>query len=325
MSLKPKVLVTRQLPAPVEKRLSADFDVVLNRDDRILSNADIIAGLDGFDGLLAAPTDKCHEDFISALPDSVKILATFSVGYDHIDIAAAEKARLVVTNTPDVLTDATADIAILLMLGAARGAYWGDQMVRQQTWGTWSPTHPLGIDVSSRRLGILGMGRIGQAVAKRARGFNMEIHYHNRSKLPDEFEQGAVFHNSLEKMLPNCDFLSINCGSTPQTRGSLDHGQLALLPDNAVVINTARGDIVNDDALISALMSGKVAAAGLDVFNNEPNIDPRYRTLDNVFLLPHLGSATPQTRIAMGMRAVDNLEQFFAGKTPRDQVKTTRV
>jgi len=320
MSALPKILVTRKLPGPVERRLSAEFDVVLNKDDRILTAKEIVAALKGFDGLLAAPTDKCDSQFVNALPDSVKILATFSVGYDHIDIAAAQKSGLVVTNTPDVLTDATADIAILLMLGAARGAYWGDRMVRQQSWGTWSPTHPLGLDVTGRRLGILGLGRIGQAVAKRAQGFDMEIHYHNRSRLPEAKELGATFYSSLEEMLPNCDFLSINCGSTPQTRGSLNHQTIALLPDGAIVINTARGDIINDDALITALKSGKIAAAGLDVFNNEPNIDTRYRTLDNVFLLPHLGSATPQTRIAMGMRAVDNLQQFFAGQPPRDCV-----
>ncbi len=320
MSAQPKLLVTRRLPLPVEERLTANFDVVLNSGDTILNNTEIVAALAGFDGLLAAPTDKCDAAFINALPDSIKILATFSVGYDHIDLMAAKNKGLIVTNTPDVLTDATADIALLLMLGAARGAYWGEKMVRQKTWGTWSPTKPLGMDVSGRRLGIFGMGRIGQAVAKRARGFDMEIHYHNRSKLPEQLALGAVFHSKLEDLLPNCDFLSINCGSTPQTRGTLNETSINLLPDGAIVINTARGDIINDSALIDALMSGKVAAAGLDVFNNEPNIDPGYRTLDNVFLLPHLGSATPQTRIAMGMRAVDNLEQFFAGQAPRDQV-----
>ena len=222
MSAKPKIFVTRKLPAPVEARLSAEFDVVLNKNDVILTNPKILNAIAGFDGILAAPTDKCDAELISALPDSVKILATFSVGYDHIDISAAENSRLIVTNTPDVLTDATADIAILLMLGAARGAYWGDQMVRQQTWGQWSPTSPLGIDVTGRRLGILGMGRIGQAVARRARGFDMEIHYHNRSKLADNLELGAIFHSKLEDLMLTCDFLSINCGSTPQTRGSLN-------------------------------------------------------------------------------------------------------
>ncbi len=320
MSQKPKVLATRHLPEPVEARLSTDFAVVLSQDDSEISGADIIKKLDGFDGVLVCPTDKCDANFINALPGSVKILATFSVGYDHIDIAAADNAGLVVTNTPDVLTDATADIALLLMLGAARGAYWGERMVRDKTWGKWCPTHPLGLDVTGCKLGIVGMGRIGQAVAKRARGFDMEIHYHNRSRLPQELEQGAVFHKSLEELMPNCQFLSINCASTPETKGSVNAETIALMPDDAVIVNTARGDIIDDDALVKALSSGKLAAAGLDVFNNEPNIDPRYRTMENVFLLPHLGSATPQTRIAMGMRAVDNLQQFFAGQKPGDQV-----
>ncbi len=164
------------------------------------------------------------------------------------------------------------------------------------------------------------MGRIGQAVAKRARGFGMEIHYHNRSRLSHDFENGAVFHSSLDSFLPNCQFLSINCASSQDTRGLLNDQTIALMPDGAIVINTARGDIIDDQALIAALETGKIAAAGLDVFNNEPDIEPRYRTMNNVFLLPHLGSATPQTRIAMGMRAVDNLTQFFNGQTPDDQV-----
>ena len=320
MSIKAKILVTRHLPEPVEARLQALFDAELNIADSKMTPTQIIDKLAGFDGVLVCPTEKCDADFIASLPKSVKILATFSVGYDHINIAAADKAGLTVTNTPDVLTDATADIALLLLLGAARGAYWGDQMVRQSKWGRWSPVEPLGLDVTGRKLGILGMGRIGQAVAKRAQGFGMEIHYHNRRKLPPALELGAVFHSSLEAFLPNCDFLSINCASTNETRGSINADSIDLMPDGAVVVNTARGDVINDDDLISALTSGKLAAAGLDVFNNEPNIDPRYRTMENVFLLPHLGSATPQTRIAMGMRAVDNLEQFFTGQTPGDLV-----
>jgi len=321
MSVKPKILVTRKLPEPVEARLTSLFDVTLNTSDTLMTGDEIINKLNGFDGVLVCPTDKCNEQFIDNLPESIKILATFSVGYDHIDIAAANKAGLAVTNTPDVLTDATADIALLLILGAARGAHWGEQIVRQNNWGAWSPNHPLGIDVSGRKLGIFGMGRIGQAVARRARGFDMEIHYHKRTRLSPDLKQGAVFHQTFEELLPHCEFLSINCASTPETRGCLNASAIERLPDGAIIVNTARGDIINDDALIAALSSGKLAAAGLDVFNNEPDIDPRYRTMENVFLLPHLGSATPQTRIAMGMRAVDNLEQFFNKITPHDLVK----
>ncbi len=320
MTDRARILVTRKLPQTVEDRLQKQFRPEFNRSDEIYPISRIIKAAAGFDALLVTATEKCDAQMISALPDSIKIIATYSVGYDHIDIEAARKAGIAVTNTPDVLTDATADLAILLMLGAARGAYWGERMVREKTWAAWSPTNPLGLDVTGKRLGILGMGRIGQAVAHRARAFNMQIHYHNRSRLDAEKQQQAVFHSQLEQMLPLCDFLSINCASTAQTRNIINAETLAMLPKNAVIINTARGDIIDDEALISALSSHQIAAAGLDVFNNEPDIDPRYRELENVFLLPHLGSATPDTRNAMGMRAIDNLESFFNATTPGDLV-----
>ncbi len=315
---RPVVLVTRRLPAPVEARLARLFEARLNADDHVMGRAEILEKAKGCDGLLVTPVDRMDAETIAALPESIRIIATYSVGFDHIDLEAAKARGIVVTHTPEVLTDATADVAMLLLMGAARGAYWGERMVREGRWGAWSPTHPLGIDVTGRRLGILGMGRIGRAVAKRARAFDMEIHYHNRRRLPPALEEGAIYHETFEDMLPYCDFLSLNCASTPETRGILNARTLALLPRGAVVVNTARGDLVDDDALIAALKSGQVAAAGLDVFNNEPDIDPRYRTLENVFLLPHLGSATPRTREAMGMRAVDNLEAFFAGRRPKD-------
>jgi glyoxylate reductase len=315
-----KVLVTRKLPGPVEARLSRDFDATLNPDDIPLSQRDLRDKSHGMDGLLITPGEKFSAELIAALPPSVRMIATFSVGHDHIDLQAAKARGIAVTNTPDVLTDATADIAMLLILGAARGASWGERMVRENRWVSWSPTAPLGHDVTGKRLGILGMGRIGQALAKRARGFDMEIHYFNRTRLPPDKELDARYHSSLEEMLPLSDFLSINCASTPETRGIIDARALSQLPEGAILVNSARGDIVNDDDLIAALRSGRLAAAGLDVFRNEPKIDPRFRDLDNVFLLPHLGSATPNTRTAMGMRAVDNLEQFFAGKSPRDRL-----
>jgi lactate dehydrogenase-like 2-hydroxyacid dehydrogenase len=315
---KPSVLVTRKLPDDVEERASRLFDARLNPEDRRYSSDELRAAADGFDGLLISPVEKMTAQAIERLPASVRIIATFSVGYDHIDVAAAKARGLAVTNTPDVLTDATADIAMLLLLGAARGASWGERMVREDRWTGFSLVHPLGYDVSGQRLGILGMGRIGQALAKRARAFDMTIHYHGRSRLPPEREQGAQFHASLDDMLPHSDFLSVHCASTPETRGIINERTLALLPRDAIVVNTSRGDVVDDDALIAALQSGKLAAAGLDVFRGEPDIDPRYRTLDNAFLLPHLGSATPRTRSAMGMRALDNLEAFFDGRTPGD-------
>jgi glyoxylate reductase len=297
-----------------------DFDALLNSDDVPMKPKEILKALNDRAGLLLTPGEKCPVEFIKALPDSLRILATFSVGHDHIDLAAAKARGLVVTNTPDVLTDATADIAMLLILGAARGASWGERMVREGRWTSWSPIAPLGFDVTGRRLGIVGMGRIGQALAKRARGFDMKIHYFNRRRLPAEREMGATYHATLSEMLPHSDFLSINCASTPQTRGMINAEVFAKLPDGAILVNSARGDIINDDDLIEALKSGRLAAAGLDVFRNEPNIDKRFLGIENIFLLPHLGSATHDTRTAMGMRAVDNLEQFFKGESPRDRL-----
>lgn len=315
----PRLLVTRRLPKEVENRLEKLYRAQLNADDHPMSEAEILQGAEDKDALLITPMDKSFATgIIAKLPPSIKIIATFSVGYEHVDIAAARSRGIAVTNTPDVLTDATADIALLLILGAARGAYWGERMVREERWTSWSPTAPLGFDVTGRRLGILGMGRIGQAVAKRAKAFDMELHYHNRRPVAPELTYGARYHEKLDGMLPSCDFLSINCASTAETRGIVNDRLIARLPDGAIIVNSARGDIIDDDALIANLQSGKLAAAGLDVFRNEPKIDPRYRGLDNVFLLPHLGSATRDTRIAMGMRAADNLDAFFTGRKPSD-------
>lgn len=316
-----KLRVFRKLPSPVEERICRDYSAILNRDDVIFEPHELTAQAQDCEGLLVTATERFDAEVIAELPETVKIMATYSVGYDHIDVAAAHARGITVTNTPDVLTDATADIALLLLLGAARGAHWGEAMVRGGTWGAWAPTHPLGTHVTGKRLGILGMGRIGQGVAHRARAFGMEIHYHNRSQLDPEQACGAQFHNSPEALFAVSDFLSINCASTPQTRGLLNAEAIARLPEGAIVVNTARGDIVDDDALIAALRSGRVAAAGLDVFRNEPNLDPRYRELDNTFLLPHLGSATIETRIAMGMRALDNLDAYFRGEMPGDAVQ----
>ncbi|CAN5159459.1 D-glycerate dehydrogenase [soil metagenome] len=314
----PRLLVTRKLPQAVEDRLIRTYRATLNADDHLMTDAEIREAAAQNDGMLVTSADSFKEEQLRRLPESVRIIATYSVGQEHIDLAAAKARGFAVTNTPDVLTTATADIAMLLILGAARGAYWGERMMREGRWTSWKPTGPLGYDVSGRRLGILGLGRIGQAVARRAAGFGMELHYHNRSPVDPKIAQGAVYHETLEDMLPHCDFLSINSASTPETRGLINARTISLLPDGAIVVNTARGDIVDDDALIAALKSGKLAGAGLDVFRGEPKFDRRYCDLENVFLLPHLGSATYETRIAMGMRAADNLDAFFAGKQPRD-------
>ncbi|MBC6441423.1 MAG: D-glycerate dehydrogenase [Rhodospirillales bacterium] len=320
MTSKPVVFVTRTLPEGVETRLGRDYEPRLNSDDHLPSADEVIAGCRGADALLPCPTDKITADVIAGLDDSVKVIATFSVGFEHIDVAAARERGIVVTNTPDVLTDATADIAMLLILGAARRAYEGERMVREATWGAWSPTGMRGIHVSGNRLGILGMGRIGQAVARRAAGFGMEVHYHNRSKLPAELEFGATFHGELDDLLAVSNILSIHCPSTSDTVKLINEERISRLPDGAIVVNTARGNVIDDGALIAALNAGKLFAAGIDVFDGEPNIHPGYRNLTNAFLLPHLGSATMATRDAMGFRALDNLDAFFRGEEPPDRV-----
>lgn len=321
MSDKPVILVTRKLPDAVEARLQRDYRPILNPDDRLYSADEMIEMAGKADAILPCHTEKFTADVIARLPDNIRAIANFSVGYDHVDVAAAKAKGLIVTNTPDVLSDATAEIAILLMLGAARRASEGERMVRAQTWKDWSPTFMIGSQVTNKRFGVIGMGRVGQVAAKRARGFDMEVHYYNRNRLDAELECGATYYDTVEALLPHCDVLSINCPATPQTTGLLNEERIALLPDGAIVVNTGRGGVVNDDALIAGLKSGKVYAAGLDVFNGEPDgIHPGYRDLDNVFLLPHLGSATVETRDAMGFRALDNLDAIFSGREPGDRV-----
>lgn len=320
MSGKPVVLVTRKLPAAVEERLRRDYDARLNPDDRLYDSDELIASAGGAAAILPCHTEHLTADVIARLPECVRAIANFSVGVDHVDLEAAKARGLIVTNTPDVLSDATAEIAMLLMLGAARRAGEGERLVRANQWRDWSPAFMVGVQVTGKRLGIVGMGRVGQVTARRARGFDMEIHYHNRRRLSAEAEAGATFHATVEDLLPVCDFVSLHCPATVETRGLLNAQRIALLPDGAIVVNTARGAIVDDAALIAALRSGRLAAAGLDVFNGEPDIDPAYREIDNAFLLPHIGSATRETRDAMGFRALDNLDAIFAGREPRDRV-----
>jgi lactate dehydrogenase-like 2-hydroxyacid dehydrogenase len=317
---KPVVLVTRKMPEAVEARLQRDYDARLNPDDARYTSEDLITHAQGADAILPCPTERFTAEVFERLPDSVKIIACYSVGYDHIDTQAAKKAGVIITNTPDVLSDATAEVAMLLMLGAARRASEGDQLVRSAAWKDWSPAFMVGTEVTGKTLGIFGMGRVGKVVAERARGLDMKILYHNPSRRPEEEKKGAVYYDRLEDMLPHCQFLSLNAPSTPETRGIINAERLAMLSDGAILVNAARGTLIDDDALIAGLKAGKPAAAGLDVFNNEPDIDPRYRELPNTFLLPHVGSATHETRDAMGFRALDNLDAFFAGKEPGDRV-----
>lgn len=320
MSKKAVVVVTRRLPQAVEERLARDYDARFNKDDKVYTSEEIIDLAAGADAIIPCHTEKLTAEVIQQLPDSIRAICSFSVGYDHIDLDAARARGITVTNTPEVLSDATAEIAMLCLLGAARRANEGQTEIRTETWADWSATYHLGIQVTGKRLGILGAGRVGQIMAKRARGFDMEIHYYNRHRLAPEVEAGAIYHESVEALLPHCDFLSIHCPATPETHHMINAERIALLPDGAIVINTARGAVIDDNALINALQSGKLFAAGLDVFNNEPNIDPRYKDLPNTFLLPHIGSATRETRDAMGFRALDNLDAILSGGEPRDRL-----
>ncbi len=320
MSDKPTILVTRKLPEAVEARLSRDYDVRLNPDDILYTIDELIERAVGAQGILPCHTEHFSTDVIERLPEEVKIVANFSVGFDHVDIDAAKKRGLVMTNTPDVLSDATAELTMMLMIGAARRASEGEKLVRTRSWKDWSPAFMVGVQVTGKRLGILGMGRVGQVVAKRARGFDMEIYYHNIRRLPPELEDGAVYHDNLMDMLPLCDFISIHCNATPQTTGMMNSERLNMLPDGAIYVNAARGAIHDDDALVEALQSGKLKAAGIDAYNNEPNIDARFAKLTNTFLMPHIGSVAAETRDGMGFRALDNLDAFFKGEEPGDRV-----
>jgi lactate dehydrogenase-like 2-hydroxyacid dehydrogenase len=257
---------------------------------------------------------------IAALPPRLRVIANHSVGTDHVDLAAAKAKGVVVTNTPDVLSDATAEIAILCMLGAARRGAEGDRMIRDGRWDFWSPAFMVGRQVTGRRFGVLGMGRVGQVTADRARGFGMEVHYHNRRRLEPALEKGAVFHDTVEGLMAVSDVLSLHCPATPETRDLINDRTLALLPEGAILVNTARGALVDEVALVAALKSGRLFAAGLDVFKTEPGGNPEIAALPNVFLLPHIGSATRETRDAMGFRALDNLDAIFAGRAPQDRV-----
>lgn len=314
MHTRPVVVVTRRFPQAVEDRLAAGFDARTNPHDRAFTAAELIAAAQGADALLVTSSDKLDADFFAHLPQSVRVIATNSVGYEHIDLAAAAACGVPVTNTPDVLTDATADTAMLLLLGATRRATEGQALIRSGHWKGLRPTDLLGLQITGKVLGIVGMGRIGQAVAHRARAFGMTIHYCNRRELPPAQAQGAVFHAELESLLRVSPFLSMHAPSSPQTRHMLRAASIEWLPQGAVVVNTARGGLINDDDLIAALKSGRLGAAGLDVFENEPHLDPRYLDLPNAFLLPHMGSATVETRVAMGMLAVDNIQAVLAGR-----------
>lgn len=317
MSRKPNLLVTRKMPPAVEERAARDFEARLNHGDTLYDSDSLVKAAQGAEALLICGSEKMSAEVIARLPDSVKIIACFTAGFEHVNLAAARARGIVVTNAPDALTETTADIALLLLLGAARRASEGERLMRSGEWRGWHVLFLAGTEVGGKRLGILGMGRIGRAVARRARAFGLTIHYHNRHRLDPALEGDAVWHDDAESLLRCADFLSIHCPLNDDSRGFLNAERLALLPEGAIVINTARGEIIDDDALVAALKSGRVRAAGLDVFRGEPDhIHPEYARLPNTFLLPHIGSATVETRTGMGLQALDNLDAFFAGRTP---------
>jgi glyoxylate reductase len=305
-----KILVTRKLLQSNEDRLKTLYDVKLNSNDELYSQKKLIELSEGCDGILSALTDKLDADTINKLPKSVKILSNFAVGFGNIDIEAAKKINIAVTNTPEVLTDATAEIGILLILGACRRASEGIEAAKASNW-KWSADYLIGKQLTGTRLGILGMGRIGKKIAKIAKSLGMIIHYHNRSKLSPDKEEGATYHKDLKSLLSVSDVLSVCCPASKETINLINKETLEYLPKGAVVTNVARGDIVDDDALIDALDRRKVYAVGLDVYKGEPNLDPGYLKHKSAFILPHLGSATKETRTAMANLAIDNLEEFF--------------
>jgi len=305
-----KILITRRLLKANEDKASNLFDAKLNSNDELYSQIKLIELSKECDGILTSITDKMDEETINKLPDTVKIISNFAVGFGNIDLKTAKKRNITVTNTPDVLTDATAEIAMLLILGAARRAPEGIEYAKNSNW-KWSADFLIGKQLTGARLGILGMGRIGKAVAKLAKAFGLIIHYHNRSKLSSKLEMGATYHDSVKSLFSVSDFLSINCLATKETENIINAETLEYFPAGAIIINSARGDMIDDEAMINALNRRKIYALGLDVYKGEPNLNPGYLNIKDVFILPHLGSATKETRTAMANLAIDNLDEFF--------------
>ena len=314
-----KILVTRKLLRSCEDKALKSFDANLNLNDELYSQKKLIEMSEGCNGILSALTDNLDKETINQLPDSVKILSNFAVGFGNIDLDAAKKRNIIVTNTPEVLTDATAEIGILLILGACRRASEGIEGAKSSNW-KWSADYLIGKQLTGSRLGILGMGRIGKKIAKIAKSLGMIVHYHNRSKLSPDQEDGATYHKDLKSLLTVSDVLSVCCPASKETVNMINKETLDYLPKGAVVTNVARGDIVDDEALIDALNRRKVYAVGLDVYKGEPNLNPGYLKHKSAFILPHLGSATKQTRTAMANLAIDNLEEFFNSGNCKNKV-----
>jgi glyoxylate reductase len=321
-SKRPFVIVTRKLPDPIETRMMELFACRLNLDDTPLSKPELIAAVERADVLVPTVTDRIDAEVLDAAGPALKLIASFGTGIDHVDLAAAQRRGIIVTNTPGVLTEDTADMTMALILAVSRRLAEGERLIRSGGWTGWGPTSMLGHRIWGKRLGIVGMGRIGMALARRAKGFGLSVHYHNRRSVPEEVENAleATHWESLDQMLAHMDIVSINCPHTPATYHLLSARRLRLLQPQAILVNTARGEIVDEEELLRLLETRAIAGAGLDVFEHEPAIDPRLRALDNVVLLPHMGSATIEGRLAMGEKVIINIKTFADGHRPPDRV-----
>ena len=315
--MKPRILVTRKISDAAEEKLKNSFEVTLNSKDEPIPNDELIKMANEYDGFISTGFDKIGKEFFQELNGKLKIIAQIGVGYDNISIESAKNKKIKITNTPNVLNESVAELSILLILASSRRVGEGYNLVRSGNWKNKKPDitkFMIGNSVTGKTLGIIGMGRIGRMVAKCAKAFGMKIIYYNRNKLSEDLEDGAKYYPDVKSMMPNCDFVSVHTPATSETKHILNSSTISLLPKHAVVINTSRGSTIDDDALIDALQNNKIYAAGLDVFNNEPNLDERYMKLDNCFVLPHVGSATHETRLAMSMMAVDNICNYFENK-----------
>jgi len=321
-SKRPFVIVTRKLPDPIETRMMELFACRLNLDDTSLSKPDLIAAVERADVLVPTVTDRIDAEVLDAAGPALKLIASFGTGVDHVDLTAAQRRGIIVTNTPGVLTEDTADMTMALILAVSRRLAEGERLIRSGGWTGWGPTSMLGHRIWGKRLGIVGMGRIGMALARRAKGFGLSVHYHNRRPVPEEVENAleATHWESLDQMLAHMDIVSVNCPHTPATYHLLSARRLRLLQPQAILVNTARGEIVDEEELLRLLETRAIAGAGLDVFEHEPAIDPRLRALDNVVLLPHMGSATIEGRLAMGEKVIINIKTFADGHRPPDRV-----
>ena len=322
MSAKPLVIVTRRLPEIIEARLMELFNTKLSLDDKPFSKNQLIDAVKEADILLPTVTDIIDKDVIENASSKLKLIANFGNGTDHLDLVAAQKKKIIVTNTPGVLTEDTADMVMGLLLSVPRKVIEGENLIRSGKWEGWSPTHMMGRRIWGKRLGIIGMGSIGQAVARRAIGFGLNIHYHNRNRLPDVIEEShqATYWEDLDQMLPKMDIISINCPSTPETYHLLSRARLSTLQPHAYIINTSRGKVVNEEALAELLSIGKIAGAGLDVFEREPSVSEVLLGAPNTVLLPHMGSATVEARIEMGEKVIINIQTLLNRHRPPDRI-----